>query len=127
MQKSSFFVRTSRNTEDSYYDIYEDWDLIEASFAQQYNIRLRHTKMQWSEFYSLLGGINEFTPLGKIISIRSESDQETIKRFSPKQRQIRSEWLAREAKKKIKENPNEVRTSIEQLQSIFKEAFGGEK
>lgn len=82
------------NGESSYYDIFEDWGLIEASFAQQYGIRLRNEEeMSWDEFSTLLSGLNVETPLGHIVSIRAETDRERIKRFSPAERKIRSDWL----------------------------------
>jgi hypothetical protein len=83
----------------SFYDLIGDWELIEASFAQQYGIRLRREEdMSWDEFTTLLAGLNGDTPLGHIVSIRAETDSERIKRFSPDEKKIRNSWFARHRK-----------------------------
>ena len=53
--------------------------------------------MEWGEFSSLLAGINGETPLGNIVRIRSEKDPEQIKKFTPAEKKIRSEWLNKNA------------------------------
>ena len=55
--------------------------------------------MKWREFKALLTGLNGSTPLGNIVSIRSETDPETIKKFSPDQKRIRNEWRIRQISK----------------------------
>ena len=85
--------------EESFYDLREDWSLIESSFASQYNIRLRNTPdFTWSEFASLLNGILPDTALGKIVSIRCEKDQKIIKDFTPSQKRIHRDWKVRKIK-----------------------------
>ena len=54
--------------------------------------------MSWDEFATLLSGINGETPLGHIVSIRSEKDPERLKRFTPEERRIRNEWAMRHRK-----------------------------
>lgn len=84
----------------SYYHLFEDYDLIVASFATQYGIRLQVEKdMNFCEFLSLLKGLNGDTPLGQVVSIRSENRPERLKELSPSEHRIRREWLARNAKK----------------------------
>lgn len=79
-----------------WFDLYEDWALIESSFATQYGIRLRNEPdMSWSEFRALLSGIMNKTPLGQIISIRSEDDPEILKNFNPAQKAVRNKWRNR--------------------------------
>ena len=72
--------------------------MIESSFAQQYGIRLRKESMSWDEFSSLLSGLKPDTPLGNIVSIRSEKNKDILKNFTPEQKKIRSEWQKRKAK-----------------------------
>lgn len=79
-----------------FYDLIEDYELIEASFAQQYGIRLRRENdMSWDEYITLLSGIGGDTPLGRIVSIRSETDKERLKQFTPDEKRIRNEWRAK--------------------------------
>lgn len=95
--RNSFANPSSR--EETYYDIFEDWQLIDASFTQQYGIRLRReTDMSWDEFCTLLAGLRHDTPLGNIVSIRSETDKEIIKHFTQQQKKIRSDWINRKSK-----------------------------
>lgn len=104
--------------------MFEDWDLIEASFAMQYKIRLREEEnMTWGEFCTLLKGIMPKTPLGQIVSIRSEEDKDTLKNFTNDQKQIRNDW-------RNKNNPVEDLTEeekaekIKEVQLIFAKVFG---
>ncbi len=77
-----------------YYDIYDDWELIESSFLQQYGIRLRtEDDMSWAEFCSLLSGIMPETPLGRVVSIRAEKDMKVIRNFTKEQKKIHNDWL----------------------------------
>nr|DAP18661.1 MAG TPA: hypothetical protein [Caudoviricetes sp.] len=117
MRKWRNDFKTTSNYE-TWYDLFEDWHLIESSFAQQYGIRLRKKMddMEWGEFSSLLAGLNGDTPLGNIVRIRSENDPETLKKFTASEKKIRSEWL----------NKNATQISAEtykQAMNNFKEMF----
>lgn len=48
--------------------------------------------MSWGEFCTLLSGLNEKTALGRIVTIRAETDPKIIKEFTPEQKRIRSDW-----------------------------------
>ena len=79
---------------EAYYDIFDDWNLIEASFLKQYGIRLRtEDDMSYAEFCSLLSGIMPDTPLGQVVSIRAEKDMKVINNFTKEQKRIRNDWL----------------------------------
>jgi hypothetical protein len=81
---------------ESYYDLLDDWNLIESSFLKQYGVRLRtEDDMSYEEFCTLLSGIMYDTPLGRIVSIRAEKDPKIIKNFTREQNRIRTEWMAR--------------------------------
>ena len=107
----------AKDKQESWYDLLEDYDLIEASFAKQYGIRLRNEQdMTWSEFATLLSGLMPDTPLGQIISIRAEKDKEVIKRFTKDQKRIQSDWKRRQSKNVDKE-------SYEDAMNAFKNMF----
>ncbi|WP_280683559.1 MULTISPECIES: Gp15 family bacteriophage protein [unclassified Breznakia] len=96
---------------------------MESSFFKQYGIRLRSVNdMPWNEFCSYLTGIMDDTPLGRIVSIRAEKDKEVIKNFSKEQKQIRNDWLNRNAKKIDKQTYDEV---IEGFKNMFKKLAEG--
>lgn len=90
----------------------------------QYQIRLESEyEMTWSEFCILLSGLMAKTPLGQIVSIRSEENKDILKNFTPEQHRIRTEWRS-------KTNPvqsmseEEKEKSVKQIQEIFAQAFG---
>ena len=123
MRKSSSPF-TKPNQETGFYDLIGDYELIEASFAQQYGIRLRREDdMSWDEFITLLGGINGDTPLGRIVSIRAETDPETIKRFSPSEKKIRNEWRSRH--RKIITDKQEYEAAMNGFLAMFKSIAKG--
>lgn len=107
------------STYETYYDLFDDWDLIESSFAQQYGIRLRKQMrdMEWGEFTSLLSGLNSETPLGNIVRIRSEKDPENLKKFTAEERKIRSKWLNKTASQ-ITET--DYKQAMENIKNMFK-------
>lgn len=108
----------NRESNDPYYDLIEDFDLIISSFQTQYGIRLsRELKtMKWDEFKDLLSGIGPDTPLGRIVSIRAEEDKEILKHFTKEQHKIRNEWRSKKAKQISKEE-------MDHVLNMFKNAF----
>lgn len=112
------FATPNHSNNDPFYDIFEDWQLIDASFTQQYGIRLRREKdMSWDEFCTLLSGLKHDTPLGNIVSIRSENDKEILKHFTPQQKKIRSDWQKRRTKKVM--NISNYNHDMKMFEKIF--------
>lgn len=106
-----------------YYDMEEDWPLIESSFLKQYGIRLRtEDDMSYQEFCTLLSGIMHDTPLGQIVSIRAETDKNIIKNFTKEQKRIRSEWQIKKARK-LKKDKKAYVQYWSRMQEEFKNAF----
>lgn len=115
--------KKQRPAGNKWYDLYEDWHLIEASFAQQYGIRLRsEPDMTWDEFSTLLAGIMPETPLGQIVSIRSEDDPDILKTFNNEQKKIRSDWHRKIAQELTSDKKN-AETMIAEFQKMMKLAF----
>lgn len=109
---------------EDWYDMYEDWGLIEASFTSQYGIRLRsENDMSWSEFSTLLAGIMPETPLGQVVSVRSENDKDALKHFTKEQHRIRNEWRNRKTKALVMDK-SEAQKQIKMFQEAMKRAFG---
>lgn len=116
------FVNTNNNYE-TWYDLEEDWPLIEASLAKQYGIRIRKEidTMDYAEFCNLVSGLMPDTPLGNIIQIRSEDDEEVLKNFTQEQKDIRWKYRNKIAKKISEEDFKKV---IAEMQQAFKEMAG---
>ena len=67
--------------------------LIEQSIAKQYGVLpSQQEELSYSDWYKMVGGLMEDTPLGQVVGVRSEKDKERLKHFSPAQRRIRAEW-----------------------------------
>lgn len=116
-----------KQTQNKWYDLREDWVLIESSLAKQYGIRIRREHdMPYSEFCTLVAGLMPDTPLGQIVSIRAETDNEVIKRFSPEQKKIYNEWQGKIINEKLEnnENLNKLMLDIEKSLASY---CGGEK
>lgn len=80
--------------------------------------------MSWSEFTTLLSGIMPKTPLGQVISIRSENDKDILKHFTKDQHRIRNEWRSRNINKIGRMDKKEAERQIKMFQEACKKAFG---
>lgn len=80
--------------------------------------------MPWEEFKQFLSGVGPDTPLGRIVAIRSESNENVLKNFTPSQRKIRAEWMEKTAKAKTKE---ETMAFVEQMKQALITMAGGGK
>lgn len=120
--KIIIFVK--RKEENKWYDLFEDWELIEASFLTQYGIRLRLVDdMSWNEFCTLLSGIMTETPLGQIVSIRAEEDKDILNNFTEEQHKIRNEWRNRN-NKTIEMTDEEKAQKIKEFEQMMASMFG---
>lgn len=118
------FTSSTKQPTNNWYDLREDWALIESSIASQYGIRLRQaSEMPWSEFINLVTGLLPETPLGAIVKIRSEDDPDVLKRFNADQLAIRSKWRERQALQQL-DNPEVLKQSMDNLSKMLKSMFG---
>ena len=118
------FANSQRKSTNEWYDLREDWALIESSIASQYGIRLRQASdMPWSEFTNLVSGLLPETPLGAIVKIRSEDDPKILKQFNADQKAIRNKWRERQAFQQLN-NPEVLKQSMDNLSQMLKSMFG---
>ena len=122
MQKKRL-TKKKGSFENKWYDLFDDWELIEASFVAQYGIRLRNEDdMSWDEFCTLLAGIMPKTPLGEIVSIRAEENKDILKNFTKEQHKIRNDW--RNRNNPIKDMTDEEKAEkVKEAQQLFKNMF----
>lgn len=109
---------TVRESSDPYYDLFEDWDLIVSSFLSQYGLRIRTKEFEsvsWDEFRSLLAGISPDTALGRVVAIRSETDEDIIKHFSADQKRIYDAWKDRKTENMAPETYEKAMANLEML------------
>ncbi len=118
------FTNSTKQPTNDWYDLREDWALIESSIASQYGIRLRQASdMPWSEFINLVTGLLPETPLGAIVKIRSEDDPDMLKQFTADQLAIRNKWRERQAFQQL-DNPEVLKQSMDNLSKMLQSMFG---
>ena len=78
--------------------------------------------MQWTEFRTLLSGIMPKTPLGQIVQIRSEEDEDILKNFTKEQMNIRNEWRNKHSGIEYMTD-EEKAEKVKEVQNIFAKAF----
>ena len=67
------------------------------------------------------------TPLGRVVAVRTETDQKVIAQYSPWQRQIRADWNAFKAQKMSQQSEVDMEQQMKQLERMLASAFGGGK
>lgn len=107
---------------DPYYDLFEDWDLIISSFLTQYGLRIRTKEFEtvsWDEFRSLLAGLSPETPLGRMVAIRSESDDNVIEHFTADQKKIWNAWRNRKAENMTQTEYDQQMIELERMMAAL--------
>ena len=119
------WVMRAGESTDPYYDLFEDWDLIISSFLTQYGLRIRTKEFEtvsWDEFRSLLAGLSPETPLGRMVAIRSESDDNVIEHFTADQKKI---WNALRNRKAENMTQTEYDQQMIELERMMAALCGG--
>ena len=109
--------------EEVYYDLEFDRDLIEASFAMQYGIRLSREDIGCGEFYRLLRGLMGDTPLAGVVAVRSERDFARIKGFGSYERKVRADWMRFKSRAATCDKRNGWEADVRGLQTVLERAF----
>lgn len=81
--------------------------------------------VSWDEFYELLAGIAPETPLGRVVSIRSETDEKVIRQFSREQKKLYDEWQERQAARMTPEMYLKQMTELEHMLAAMCGTGGG--
>jgi hypothetical protein len=74
--------------------------------------------MPFSEFQELLTGLMSDTPLGNMVSIRSETNKDILKSFTPAMMEERRKWLNRQANDKLN-NPEKLEQIFASYEKLF--------
>lgn len=80
--------------------------------------------MPWSEFCTLVAGLMPDTPLGSIVTIRSEKDPKVRRGFNSDQRRIYNEWRQSQAARKLAD-PETLEQSTRGIEDMLARMFGG--
>jgi len=120
--------KKQQSSSDALYDLEFDAVLIEQSIAKQYGILpSQQGELTYSDWSKLVGGLMRDTPLGQVVSIRGETDRNTIQKMNAWQKQIRSEWAAFKAKSQKPGAGYDEASVMAQLKSMLISAFGAQK
>lgn len=79
--------------------------------------------MSWSEFATLLSGLNHKTPFGAVVWVRSETDPDVLKTFTKQQKQLRNEYRSRKARALIKNDPAKAKAQVREFQQLMAKMF----
>lgn len=77
--------------------------------------------MSWDEFCDLMSGLDPDTPLGRMVQIRTETDKDILKEYTPGMKKIRNDWLKKSASKKSEDDVNQF---LKSMQEVFKSMAG---
>ena len=116
------WVMRAGESTDPYYDLFEDWDLIISSFLTQYGLRIRTKEFEtvsWDEVRSLLAGLSPETPLGRMVAIRSESDDNVIEHFTADQKKIWNAWRNRKAENMTQTEYDQQMIELERMMAAL--------
>ena len=98
--------------------------LIEQSIAKQYHILpSEQGNLSYSDWSKLVSGLMHDTPLEQVVAIRSEDDKDVLKKMTPEQRAVRSEWFAFRASN-VQYSAEDMRRQSEQLEKMIASLFG---
>lgn len=108
-----------------WYDADHDRVLIEQSIAKQYGVLpSEQENLKYSDWAKMVSGLMDDTPLGRVVGVRSESDQAIIRQFTPDQRTIRQDWERVRAKRILQLPEQELRQQFAQLEQAMAAMFG---
>ena len=82
--------------------------------------------MPWTEFCTLVGGLMPDTPLGQIVSIRSETNKDVIKNFTQDHKRIVRDWKEFIASEQL-DDPVKLDADLNVLMGVFKKMFSKKK
>ena len=98
--------------------------MIEQPIAKQYHILpSEQGDLSYSDWSKLVSGLMHDTPLGQVVTIRSEDDKDVLKKTTPEQRAIRSEWIAFRTSH-MQYSAEDMRRQSEQLEKMIASLFG---
>ena len=73
-----------------------------------------------AEYYRLLTGLMEDTPLGRVVEIRSTTDKDRISSMTAHEKKIRADWAKfKREHSRQNDRPDEIRISAEMFKNLL--------
>ena len=108
----------------NWYDVEYDRVLIEQSIAKQYGVLpSEQGNLRYADWAKLVGGLMDDPPLLRTVEIRRETDRDVIRRMTPDQLRIRSEWRTYQASRRTMDT-QDMAQQQQQLQAMIAAMFG---
>jgi hypothetical protein len=101
--------------------------LIEQSIAKQYGVLpSKQGNLKYSDWAKMVSGLMDDTPLGRVVGVRSETDKDIIKNYTPEQRAVRDEWSRFLASRVVAKQFSEAdwNKQMAEIERSFAAAFG---
>ena len=110
------------------YDPDFDALLIEQSLAVQYGILpSQQGNLLFADWYKLVGGLMDNTPLGRVVAVRGETDRKKLAAMGPWAQRIHQQWQAHLARRALETtSPADLRRQMDSLEAAMAKLFGGE-
>lgn len=101
--------------------------LIAQSIATQYGVLpYAQENLPYPEWATLVSGLMDDTPLGRVVAVRSEQDREVIAKMNAWQRKIRTQWREFCAGTQAAADPADAQAQMAGLERMIAKMFGGE-
>lgn len=116
--------KKSNKKPNNWYDVEYDKILIEQSIAKQYGVLpSKQGDLRYADWAKMVGGLMDDTPLLRVVEIRRETDRDVIRRMTPDQLRLRSEWRAYQASQQAADTRDAAERQ-RQLQAVIAAMFG---
>lgn len=123
-----FRKQKKQSDDEVWYDLEFDRVLIEQSIAKQYGVLpSEQGALKYSDWAKMVSGLMDDTPLGRVVAVRSEKDQEMIRHMNKWQKQIRVDWTAFRASSRPQVDATEAKKQMAALENMLAGLFGGGK
>ncbi|MEG0168188.1 MAG: hypothetical protein RR709_10035 [Ruthenibacterium sp.] len=102
--------------------------LIEQSIAKQYGVLpSAQEDLPYTDWAKLVSGLMDDTPLGRVVSVRSEKDRDAVHNMTAWQHQMRSDWNAFTAKRLAQRPKQQTAAEMANLEKMIAKMFGGDQ
>lgn len=102
--------------------------LIEQSIAKQYGVLpSEQENLKYSDWAKMVNGLMDDTPLGRIVGLRTETDPDILKKFTPEQRAVRQDWARFKLSRTLQRPEADLRQQFALLEQAMAKMFGSQK
>ena len=98
--------------------------MLLQSVAAQYGVLpATQWELPWPEWITLVAGLMDTTPLGRLVEVRTERDPAILRRMTPWQKRERAKWRRFLAGRRLR-RADETRREQRTMQTALARMFG---